>query len=39
MASSVVWLRNMDVEKRGNKQIRGTGNVAVEKVGKDYVTG
>ena len=39
VASSVVWMRNMDVEKRGNKQIGGTGNLAVEKVGKDKVTG
>ena len=35
VGSSIVWLRDMDVEKRGNKQIRGTGNVVVEKVGKD----
>ena len=35
VASIVVWLRDMDVEKRGNKQIKSTGNVAVEKVGKD----
>ena len=35
VASSVVWMRDMDVEKTGNKQIGSTGNVAVEKVRKD----
>ena len=35
MATSVVWMRDIDVEKRGNKQIGGTGNVVVEKIGKD----
>ena len=35
MVKVLVWLRDMDAEKRGNKQIGGTGNVAVEKVGKN----
>ena len=39
VANCAVWLRDMDFEKRGNKQIGGTGDVAVEKVGKDEVAG
>ena len=31
-------MRDIDLEKRGNKQIGSTGNVAVEKVGKDKIS-
>ena len=34
VASSVVWMRDMDVEKRGNKQIGGTENVVERLSGK-----
>ena len=35
VASCAVWLRDMDDEKRENKEIGRTGNVTLEKVGND----